>query len=110
MRDTEIPNHVWLSAYMASTPDHVYFKDRQSRFVWVSDSLARSLGRGAEEVVGLTDGDFFDETRARIYRDAELQILSSGNSVIDHVVQHTWPDGQVTWSLNVAMPVRDDRG
>jgi PAS domain S-box-containing protein len=110
MRDPEIPHHVWLAAFMASTPDHVYFKDRESRFVWVSESLARSLGRSAREVVGLTDADFFDETRAQTYREAEREILSTGTPVIDHVVQHTWPDGHVTWSLNVAMPVRDDHG
>jgi two-component system sensor histidine kinase/response regulator len=110
MRDADIHNHVWLSAFLASSPDHVYFKDRESRFVWVSESLARSLGRSAREVVGLTDADFFDEARARTFRDAELQILSTGSAVIDHIVQHTWPDGHITWSLNVAMPVRDDHG
>src|ERR1700728_1804446 len=107
MQDAEIPNHVWLSAYMASTPDHVYFKDRESRFVWVSESLARSLGRSAREVVGLRDADFFGEARAQAYRDAELDILSTGTPVIDQVTQHTWPDGHITWSLNVAMPVHD---
>src|ERR1700733_2477895 len=103
MRDADIHNHVWLSAFLASSPDHVYFKDRESRFVWVSESLARSLGRSAREVVGLTDADFFDEARARTFRDAELQILSTGTPVIDHIVQHTWPGGHITWSLNVAM-------
>src|SRR5258706_6398249 len=107
-RDAEIPHHVWLAAFMESTPDHVYFKDRESRFVWVSESLARSLGRSAREVAGLTDADFFDETRARTYREAEREILATGTPVIDQIVEHTWPNGHVTWSLNVAMPVCDD--
>ena len=45
MKETAISHQILLSAFMASTPDHVYFKDRDSRFVWVSDSLAKSLGR-----------------------------------------------------------------
>src|SRR5580658_1652869 len=108
MWDKAIPTDVWLSAYMASTPDHVYFKDCDSRFVWVSDSLARSLGKTAQEVVGLTDADFFDAARASIFRDAERDIMRTGEPVIDRVVEHVWPDSHVTYSLNVAMPVRDD--
>jgi PAS domain S-box-containing protein len=105
-----IPNDVWLVAYMASTPDHVYFKDRDSRFVWVSDSLACSLERAPEEIIGRTDADFFDAERARSYRRVESDIINTGKPIVDHIVEHTWPDGQVTWSLNVAMPVRDASG
>ena len=108
--DTVIPDEVWLAAYMASTPDHVYFKDRESRFVWVSDSLAHSLGRTADDIIGRTDADFFGADRARSYRTAECDIINTGNPVVDHIVEHTWPDGHVTWSLNVAMPVRDPSG
>jgi len=110
MKETAISHQILLSAFMASTPDHVYFKDRDSRFVWVSDSLAKSLGRSVEEVVGRTDGDFFDEERARSFREAELEILNTGNPIVDRVVRHPWPDGRVTWSLNVAMPIQDGRG
>src|SRR3984957_7484815 len=108
--DTGIPNDVWLAAYLASTPDHVYFKDREFRFVWVSDSLARSLGRVPEEIIGRTDADFFGADRARSYRIAECEIINTGKPVVDHIVEHSWPDGHVTWSLNVAMPVQDASG
>jgi two-component system sensor histidine kinase/response regulator len=110
MKETAISHQILLSALMSSTPDHVYFKDLHSRFVWVSDSLARSLGRNVDGVVGRTDGDFFDEKRARSYREAELEIVRTGTPIIDHVVRHIWPDGRVTWSLNVAMPIQNERG
>jgi two-component system sensor histidine kinase/response regulator len=110
VKDAGISHQVLLSAFMASTPDHVYFKDLDSRFVWVSESLAKSLGRRIDEVVGKTDRDFFDEARARSYRDSELHIVRTGEPVIDRVVRHVWPDGQVTWSLNVALPIRNERG
>lgn len=105
-----ISHDILLSAFMASTPDHVYFKDLESRFVWVSESLARSFGRRVEDIVGRTDADFFDAERARAYRAAELEIVRTGQAIVDQVVRHRWPDGRVTWSLNVAMPVRDERG
>ena len=110
MKETAISHQILLSALMSSTPDHVYFKDLDSRFVWVSDSLAKSLGRDVDDVVGRTDGDFFDEARAISYREAELDIMRTGIPIIDHVVRHVWPDGRVTWSLNVAIPIQNDRG
>src|SRR5882672_3559214 len=110
MNATDISHHLLLGALMANTPDHVYFKDLKSRFVWVSESLAHSLGRPVEDIVGRTDADFFDKARAQSYREAELHIVRTGEPIIDRVIKHTWPDGRVTWSLNVAMPLRNDRG
>ena len=48
---------VMLTALMARTPDHVYFKDTESRFIWVSDSLAKSLGCEMKDIIGRTDAD-----------------------------------------------------
>jgi len=107
---TAIPDELLISAFMQQIPDHVYFKDRQSRFVAVSDSLARSFGCRVEEVIGKTDADFFDAADARLFRDRELQIMEGGESIIDHVTKHTWPDGRETWSLNIAVAIRDAGG
>ena len=110
MNPTDLPHHLLLSAFLSNTPDHVYFKDLALRFLWVSNSLARSLGRPVEEIIGRTDADFFDAERARSYREAESHIVRTGEPIIDRETRHVWPDGQVTWSLNVAMPLRDDAG
>jgi len=105
-----IPDQMLVSAFMANIPDHVYFKDRESRFVSVSLSLAQSLGLTVEEIIGKTDFDFFDEELARGYREEELKIMATGEARVDQVVRHVWSDGRVTWSLNVAMPMRDENG
>jgi len=95
---------------MQQIPDHVYFKDCDSRFVAVSQSLARSLGCSIEEVIGKTDADFFDPSDARAFRERELRIMSSGEPLIDHVTKHVWPDGRETWSLNIAVAIRNNAG
>ena len=103
-------SQAWLAALMASTPDHIYVKDRDSRFVWVSASLAHSFGCSPEDLIGRTDADFFDAERASTYRTVEFDMMSTGIPVLDKIVEHRWPDGHVTYSLNVAMPVRDAAG
>src|SRR5882762_2846572 len=110
MNTAAIPDQMLVSAFMAQIPDHVYFKDTESRFVSVSRSLAQSLGCSVEEVLGKTDADFFGEAEAQAYRERELRIMSTGEALIDHVTRHTWPDGRETWSLNVAMPMRNEAG
>ena len=110
MSNTAIPGKLLLSEFLSNTPDHVYFKDLASRFIWVSASLARSLGLTVEQVVGRTDANFFGPEKARAYRETERKIMSTGEPLIDQLIEHTWPDGHITWSMNVAMPLRDHSG
>jgi PAS domain S-box-containing protein len=110
MSSTAIPDAILVSAFMQQIPDHVYFKDRDSRFVAVSHSLARSFGCSVEQVLGRTDADFFQPADAQVFRDRELQIMESGEPLIDHVTRHSWPDGRETWSLNIAVAIRNEAG
>src|SRR5580692_7548764 len=105
-----LPDEMLVAAFMASVPDHVYFKDRDSRFLSVSLSLARSFGVSVEDIIGKTDFDFFDEAQARGYRERELAIMTSGEAVVDQEIKHVWADGRVSWSLNIAMPMRNPNG
>lgn len=104
-----ISEQALLANFRASSPDHIYVKDLESRFVWVSESLAASLGRSAAQVVGRTDADFFAAEEARAYREAEVELIRTGQP-IDRTIRHLWPDGHVSWSLNVAMPLKDAAG
>jgi len=110
MNSTAIPDQILVAAFMEQIPDHVYFKDRDSRFVAVSHSLARSFGCSVEAVIGKTDADFFDSADAHAFRERELQIMRSGEPIIDHVTRHTWPNGRETWSLNIAAAIRNAAG
>src|SRR5260370_36524258 len=99
MRATQIPQHVLLSAFMADTSDHVYFKDLDLRFVVLSQSLANYFNRTIDEIVGLTDEDLFDPEQARAFREVEREILRTGEGVVDRVVKHVFPNGRVSFSL-----------
>jgi len=91
-------------------PDHVYFKDLESRFLAVSTSQAQALRAAMPDIIGRTDFDFFDEKHARRAFDDEQKIIRTGEPIIGKLEKETWPDGRVTWVLTSKMPLRDDQG
>jgi PAS domain S-box-containing protein len=110
MKFSVLPDEMLVSAFMANIPDHVYFKDRQGRFVSVSLSLARDLGHSVEEVVGKTNFDFLDEEQARTTHEMQLELMNKGEPLIDHLVKRVWPDGRVNWYQSNQIPLRNARG
>jgi two-component system cell cycle sensor histidine kinase/response regulator CckA len=100
-----------LDTFLETTPEDIYFKDRDSRFVRVSRSLIRRLGLSHEmEILGKTDFDFFDDEHASATRSEELEIMSSGEPHIAAEVRELWPDGSEHWLLTTKMPLRDADG
>jgi len=102
--------HTLLSAFLSYVPDNVYFKDRESRFIAVSRSMARWVGYEPTELLGKTDFAFFDEIHARPAFEDEQRIIRTGEPIIDKLEKETWPDGRVTWVSTSKMPLRDEHG
>jgi PAS domain S-box-containing protein len=101
-----------LFADLANTiPDHIYFKDRQSRFIRINEAMARSFElRSAAEAVGKTDFDIFGAEHAQQAFADEQRIMETGKPLIGVEEKETWPDGHVTWVSTTKMPVRDAQG
>ena len=100
-----------LGAMLDTLPDHIYFKDRQSRFTRISKSLAETLGSGdPAKLLGKTDFDFFTEEHARQAFEVEQNIIATGQPVIGLEEKETWPDGRVTWVDTIKMPLLDPAG
>jgi len=64
----------------------------------------------AEYIIGKTDFDFFDESRARAAFDDEQEIIRSGQPLIGKLEKTTHLDGHVTWALSTKMPWCDKDG
>jgi len=93
------------------SPDFIYFKDAQSRFVRMSKALAEYLGLSdPAQAVGETDFDFFDAQRARQYLADEQEIMRTGRPIIDKEEEQPWPDGRVTWVSTSKVPLRSETG
>ena len=64
--------------------DTIYFKDRDSKFIWNNYMHANQLGvMKPEDLVGKTDFDFFPQDFAERAREMELQIMATGTPIIN---------------------------
>ncbi|HUI71016.1 MAG TPA: PAS domain S-box protein [Spirochaetia bacterium] len=98
-----------VNALEENTPDKIYFKDLQGRFIYVSKSYSTALGDPGE-AVGKTDFDIFTAEHAQRLFEDEQQIIRTGEPIVNRVEKEAWLDGSTTWALSTRMPVRDKRG
>ena len=100
-----------LGTLLENSPDMIYFKDRQSRFLRISKALAARHGtRGADEVLGKSDFDFFSDEHARPAYEDEQEIIRTVKPLIGKIEKETWQDGRVSWVLTSKMPLRNKDG
>jgi len=112
LADEELRREQAFFKDLANTiPDHIYFKDRQSRFVRINEAMTRSFGLGdAAEAVGKTDSEIFSKEHAQKAYADEQQIIRTGEPMIAVEEKETWPDGHITWVSTTKMPLRDAQG
>lgn len=100
-----------LRSLLDSIPDHVYFKDKESRFIRCSRELSDRLGLESPAAAeGKTDFDFFSAEHAQPALADEKKILRTGKPIINKVEKETWINGKVGWVLTSKMPYYDKDG
>jgi len=100
-----------LRALLDNSPDQIYFKDLQSRFLKSSNAqMAHFRVKSVDEIVGKTDFDFFTDEHARPAFEDEQEIIRTGRPIIGKVEKEVQNDGRVTWAISNKMPLRNVRG
>lgn len=101
----------YFEMLMANVPANIYFKDRESRFLRVNQSMATWVGKGhPEDLVGKTDHDLFGREHADQARADEMKIVKTGLSINGLVERENFPNGKTGWVLTNKMPFRDREG
>jgi PAS domain S-box-containing protein len=99
-----------MGVIMNNLPDHIYFKDRESRFIKINRDHAHSFGLSdPSQAVGKTDFDFFTEEHARQAYEDEQTVLQTGQP-FSKEEKLTWSDRPDTWSSTTKLPMRDKEG
>jgi hypothetical protein len=101
-----------MTNLLLSSGERVYFKDRMSRFLFVSEGWidAYTPDREAEELVGKTDFDVFSEQHATAAFEDEQQIIRSGEPMVGKIELETYSGREDAWVSTTKMPLRDDFG
>lgn len=106
---------VLLKALMENSPDFIFVKDRESRFVSINKPQTELLLglHDPREVIGKTDFDLFPgkEEDARRFYEEELRIMETGQPV----VHREWlvpniKTGRNIWVSESKFPLRDKTG
>jgi PAS domain S-box-containing protein len=75
-----IPNSFQiLQAVMEATPDAIFVKDLEGRYVLVNEAAARFLGKSPDEIIGRQDLELYPEEDARRFIEDDRKVLESGN-------------------------------
>ena len=100
-----------LDHLMSHVPDCIYFKDRQSRFLRISQAMASKFGLAdASAAEGKTDADIFTGEHADDARADELRVMESGQPLLDRLEKETWRNREDTWCRSTKMPLLDHHG
>ena len=106
-----LPEAYLMETLMDSLPDHIYFKDRQSRFIRVNKAMARRFNlRDPAEAIGKTDFDFFTAEHAQQAFEDEQEIIRMRKPMVDREEKETWPDGSVSWVSTTKQCLRGKNG
>lgn len=100
-----------MDSLLNNLPDAVYFKDLESKFVKVSNSLPKLFGfEKPEEVYGKSDFDFFTNEHASKAFNDEQQIINTKKPIIGYVEKETHNDGSIRYVSTTKMPYLDEHG
>mgnify|MGYP001166028537 CR=1 FL=1 len=100
-----------MRSLMDHTPDHIYFKDRDGRFLRINRALAVALGlRDPSEAVGKTNADYFAPEVARGFAETERRVLEAGAPDLGREEHTIWPDRRETWESISTLPLQDRQG
>jgi PAS domain S-box-containing protein len=101
-----------LHNLLVDSAERVYVKDRESRFLMVSAGWldAYGMGRPLDEVLGLTDYDFFAAEHAADARQEELRVIETGKPLLTRVSEVPLLSGSRRWGQTLRLPLHDASG
>jgi PAS domain S-box-containing protein len=70
-----------LQAVIDATPDAIFVKDLDGRYVIVNEAAASFLGKSPDEVVGKNDLELYPEETARQFMADDKAVLASGTAL-----------------------------
>jgi two-component system cell cycle sensor histidine kinase/response regulator CckA len=99
-----------LDSLLELTPDEIFFKDTDCRFLEVSESKAKKFAVAKEEIIGKSDFSFLEEEIAGKYFKEEQNLMNNMNPLLDKEEKIVDPDGKFHWISYSKVPRYDKEG
>jgi PAS domain S-box-containing protein len=100
-----------LQLVFDTLPQRVFWKDKNSVFLGCNKLLACDAGlESPEQIIGKTDGDFFDRESAANFRRDDLEVMTSGIPRINYEELQTKESGATLWLRTSKIPLCDRNG
>lgn len=110
MSDDPNPSEALLEALLESTPDLIYFKDRQRQWVRASRSFERLFHRPIEEILGKRDEELFPPEIVEGAIEDDKNVISNGASIVDRVEGGEVTEGKESWVSTTKVPWKNSEG
>lgn len=92
------------------TPDFIYFKDVNGKYVAVSDTVANHFNSNVSDIIGKSDLDFFSGEQAEAMLIEDKKIITTGEAVKDKIERKVCPNGSEVWVSVTKSPWKDNSG
>ena len=100
-----------LRTLIDNLPDRVYAKDVEGRYTLKNATDVRQMGASStDEAIGKTDYDYYPSELAEQYHTDDLNVIQSGNPLINQEERIITADGTQGWILTSKVPLRDAQG
>jgi two-component system, cell cycle sensor histidine kinase and response regulator CckA len=108
--EAALREHVLLRTLIDLLPDNIYVKDTAGRFLVSNLANAKALGKNVpDEVIGLSDADFFPPPVAAAFRAQEQKVIA-GEALHNHEEETDFPNGHRNVGLSSKVPWFDAQG
>lgn len=94
--------------FLENTSDFIYFKDKNSRIRFCSQTLANiTQHKNWRDLIGKNDFEIFPPEMAQIYYNEELSVFTEGKSLINRIEPYYNQEGAKGWVSTSKWPVFD---
>jgi PAS domain S-box-containing protein len=98
-----------LNSLLKNSPDSIYFKDKEGRYIEISDAKLRHLNMEKNDIIGKTDFDFYLQEEAKKMREDEIYVMENKESICREE-KITRQNGEMSWISVVKTPWFDSDG
>lgn len=103
-------SNIILKALSSNTYESIYFKDLDSKFLFISQYHLDYFGLSSlDEYVGTSDFDYFTKEHAQKAFNDEQEIIRTGKPIISKIEQETWAGELVSYVITSKYPLYDEQ-